>query len=130
LSTNAEYVRGWIEAWNRGELDSLIDDASPDIEWVVAREHPAATTHKGIEGAAGYLRDWIGAMPDLHIEIEEIEEVGDRVLVVMRMTGTGTGSGAVTEVRNATLNTFRDGKPVRIEEFLHPDEARRALEAS
>jgi ketosteroid isomerase-like protein len=49
------------------------------------------------------------------------------VLLVMRMAGRGAGSGAGTEVRVATISTFRDGKPVRTEEFLDPDDARRAL---
>ena len=129
MSANVEYVRGWIEAWNRGEVEALIEDARPDIEWVVAREHPDSATHRGRQEVADYLRDWLSMMPDLRIEIEDLEELGDRVLLVMRMTGTGAGSGAVTEVRIAVMTTFRDGKPVRNEEFLDPEEARRALTA-
>jgi uncharacterized protein len=129
LGAKAEYIRGFVEAWNAGDLDALIENASPDIEWVVAREHPAATTHHGIDAVAAYLRDWFEMMPDLRIEIEELEEDGDRVLVVMRMTGRGTGSGAVTEVRVAAVSTFRDGKPVRTEEFLDTEEARQVLAA-
>jgi ketosteroid isomerase-like protein len=127
LSANTEYIRGFVEAWNQGELEALIADANPEIEWVVAREHPAATTHRGVEAVAAYLRDWTETMPDLRMAIEELEEVGDRVLMVMRMSGTGTGSGAATEVEVATVTTFRDGKPVRTEEFLNPEEARAAL---
>jgi ketosteroid isomerase-like protein len=66
-------------------------------------------------------------MPGIQVEIEELEESGDRVLVVMRMSGTGAGSGATTEVRVANLVTFRDGRPRRVQEFLDPDEARREL---
>jgi ketosteroid isomerase-like protein len=130
LSANTEFVRGWVEAWNRGDLEALIADAGPDLEWVVARQHPAATTHRGPQEVAGYLADWLSTMPGLKIEIQELEEVGDRVLLVMRMTGTGAGSGAATEVHNAVVTTFRDGKPVRTEEFLDPDEARRMLAAT
>jgi ketosteroid isomerase-like protein len=129
VGANAEYVRGWVETWNRGEVDSLFDDADPDHEWVVAREHPDAATHRGPQEVAGYLAEWRRLMPDLQVQIEELEEVGDRVLLVMRMTGTGAGSGATTEVQIATINTFRDGRPVRTEEFLDPDDARRAFAA-
>jgi ketosteroid isomerase-like protein len=130
LGEKAEYIRGFVEAWNAGELDALIENANPEIEWVVAREHPAATTHHGIEAVAAYLRDWFETVPDLRIEIEELEEAGDRVLVLMRMTGRGSGSGALTEVRIAAVSTFHDGKPVRTEEYLDLDEARQALAAA
>jgi hypothetical protein len=51
------------------------------------------------------------------------------VLLVMRMSGSGAGSGAGTEVRVATISTLRDGTPMRTEEFLNADDARRALAA-
>jgi ketosteroid isomerase-like protein len=127
LADNADYVRDWVEAWNQGDIDALMTDADPDVEWVVAREHPAATTHRGRDAAGEYLRDWLRMMPGIQVEIEELEQSGDRVLVVMRMSGTGAGSGATTEVRVANLVTFRDGRPRRVEEFLDPDEARREL---
>jgi ketosteroid isomerase-like protein len=128
LGANAEYTRAWVESWNRGDIDALMADAGPDFEWVVAREHPDATTHRGTEAVAGYLAEWMRMM-DLRVEIVELEERGDRVLSILKMTGTGAGSGAATEVRTAVLSTFRDGKPVRSQEFLDPEEARRALTA-
>ena len=84
MSLNTDYVREWVAAWNRGEVDVLIEGADPDHEWVVAREHPGSTTHRGRDAVAGYLRDWIDTIPDLRIEIAEIEEDGDRVLVSCR----------------------------------------------
>ena len=128
MSQNADYVRNFVEAWNRGDLERFLNHADPDFEWVAAREHPGALTNRGIEGAADYMRDWLETMPDLKVEVEELVEAGDRVLAVLRMAGTGAGSGAVTEVRMATLSTFRNGRPVRTEEFLDPEEARRVLE--
>jgi ketosteroid isomerase-like protein len=65
VGANGEYVRRWVEAWNRGEINALIASASPDIEWVVTRQHPDATTHRGVEAVEAYLRDWISTMPDL-----------------------------------------------------------------
>ena len=64
----------------------------------------------------------------MRVEIEAIEERGDRVLSVQRLRGAGAASGAGTEVVLATISTFRDGRSVPTEEFLDPDEARRVLE--
>jgi ketosteroid isomerase-like protein len=127
VGPNADYAQGFVEAWNRRDLQSYLDDVSPEFEWVVAREHPDAKTHRGAEAVAEYLGDWMATMPDLLVEIDEVREDGDRVLLVMRMTGRGAGSGAGAEVRVATVSTFRDGKPIRTEEYLDPDEATRAL---
>ena len=127
MGANAEFVRRWVDAWNRGDDGMLLEGVGPEFEWVVAREHPDATTHRGPDAAAAYLADWRRMLPDLEVQIEELLEAGERVLLVMRMTGTGAGSGAVTEVRVATISAFREGRPVRTEEFLDPEAARRAF---
>jgi ketosteroid isomerase-like protein len=95
---------------------------------VVAREHPAATTHRGAEAIRGYLADWRTMMPGLRIEVDELLERGDYILVVGRIEGAGAGSGAAAEVPIATLSTFRDGATSRVEEFLDPAEARAEFE--
>jgi ketosteroid isomerase-like protein len=127
LSAKAEYIRAWVEGWNRGDLDALIAEASPDIEWVVTREHPDATTHVGVDAVSAYLRDWLSTMPGLQVEIAELQERGDRVLVILRLTGTGAGSGAATEVQTAMISTFRGGRPFRTEEYLDVEEGRRVF---
>jgi ketosteroid isomerase-like protein len=129
VGSNAEYARGFVEAWNSRELQPYLDDVGPDFEWVVAREHPDAQTHRGGDAVAGYLGDWISLLPDMRVEIEELVEREDKVLMVLRMSGSGAGSGAGTEVRVATVGTFNNGRPVRTEEFLDTEEARRALGA-
>jgi ketosteroid isomerase-like protein len=129
VGANAEHVRRWTEALNRRDMEALAEGADPDYEWVVAREHPDATTHRGVEATLEYLGDWLRTMPDFHVEIEEISEHEDKVLTVIRLTGSGAGSGAGTEVRTAMIVTFRDGTPVRTEEYLDPEEARGLIAA-
>ena len=128
MGVNAEMARAWIEAFNRGDTDALLLGASAETEWVVAPEHPAATTHRGIGEIAGYLNDWRATLPGLTYEVDEILERGDLVLLVGRLRGTGAGSGAATEVPVATLTTFRDGRALRVEEYLDPDEAKAELQ--
>jgi ketosteroid isomerase-like protein len=127
VSANEEFVRQWADALNRGDFDALAEGAGPEFEWVVAREHPDATTHRGPEAVMAYLAEWRRMMPDFRVEIVELEDRGDRILCVIEITGTGAGSGATTNVRTATISTFRDGVPLRTEEYLDPEEARAAL---
>ena len=49
----------------------------PEIEWEVAPEHPAATTHRGIAAVREYHEDWRNTLRDLHVELRSVVESGD-----------------------------------------------------
>jgi ketosteroid isomerase-like protein len=95
---------------------------------VVAREHPAAATHRGPTKVRGYLEDWLATMPDLRYEVEEIVESENLVLAIGRVGGAGAGSGVSADVPIATLTRFEEGRAVMVEEFLDTAEARAELE--
>ena len=86
-SGREEEVRRFAEADNRGDLDALAEWADPGLEWVTAREHPSAASHRGIEAIRAYHEDWLRLFPGLRIELESVEERGDRVLAVARSGG-------------------------------------------
>jgi ketosteroid isomerase-like protein len=118
-----------IEAYNAGNIEGLLTMADPDIEWEVAPEHPAATTHRGFDAVREYHEDWRNTLRDLTIDLRSVAESGDIVVAVCRLHGKGEESGADVEVEIAFLTTFREGKAIRVEEFLNPDEALRVLES-
>ena len=122
-------IRRSIDAYNEGDLHGLVAIAHPDIEWEVAPEHPAATTHRGIDAVRAYHEDWRNTLHGLRIDLRSVAARGDRVLAVCGLRGEGAESGADVEVEIAVLTTFRDGRAIRVEEFLDPDEAMRALES-
>jgi ketosteroid isomerase-like protein len=128
VGPNAAAVIRAIDAYNAGDLDGLLTMADPDIEWEVAPEHPAATTHRGFDAVREYHEDWRNTLQGLRIELRSVAESGDDVVTVCRLRGEGAESGADVEVEIAFLTTFLDGKAIRVEEFLDPDEALRALE--
>ena len=125
---NADTMRRSIDAYNAGNVDGLLEMAHPDIEWEVAPEHPASTTHRGLEEVRAYHEDWRNTLDDMRLDVLSITEDGDSVVAVCRIHGKGSESGADVEVEIAFLATYRDGKAIRVEEFLDPEEALRALE--
>jgi ketosteroid isomerase-like protein len=96
----------------------------------VALEHPAATTHRGFDAVREYHEDWRNTLRDLTIDLRSVAESGDSVVTVCRLRGMGGESGAAVEVEIAFLTTCRDSKAVRVEEFLDPQEAMRALDSA
>ena len=123
---NVEVVRRSNALLNIGDVDSAIDLLSPAVEWVVAREHPEARTLVGREAVAAYQRDWQKTFPNMHLKIERVFDVGDKVVAIGIVGGTGSESGASLAVPLAILMTLRDGLITRCEEYLNPDEALKA----
>jgi ketosteroid isomerase-like protein len=126
---NSGAVRRAMDAYNAGDIRAFTAIAHPDVEWEVAPEHPAATTHRGLEAIGEYHQDWRNTLDDLRLDVQSMAESGDDVVAVCRIHGKGAESGADVEVEIAFLTTFRDGQAIRVEEFLDPDEALRALES-
>jgi ketosteroid isomerase-like protein len=60
------------------------------------------------------------------MEPEELEAVGDRVVVVVRYSARGRESGVEVQGRESALWTLRKGKVVRYQWFHDPGDAREA----
>src|SRR3954452_6564664 len=120
---NIELIQRQIEAFNRGDWEGSVEGIDPGIEWVVAREHPASRTVRGLDELREYRADWNQMLDRLTLEVEEIVDGDDLIVSVGRIKGTGSDSGAETEVPIAFVSRFRDGRVVRVEEYLDPDVA-------
>jgi uncharacterized protein len=115
---NVEIVRRACEPTLRGELDAALRLAHPDVECVVAREHPDSRTLTGREAPLAFRHDWQEALPDVRFELERTLDAGDRVVGIGTVRGTGDHSGADVRVPLAFVYTLRDGLISRIEEYL------------
>ena len=74
------------------------------------------------------MRDLNEAFGEIHIEISEIRDLGDRLVAIGRTRTRGKASGAETETPWAFLAELRQGKGFRIQTYLDPDEALAAAE--
>jgi ketosteroid isomerase-like protein len=124
---NMEAVLRGYEAFNRGDLEAASAGFDPEIEWVPLDHLPEAAPVRGPEGVRRWWTMWREHMDDFRIEIEEVIDVGDSVIVMTVMHGTGRESGAaVPTPLFAHVWTRRAGRSVRMEMF--PSKAA-ALEA-
>jgi uncharacterized protein len=110
---NLERARAGYEAFNRGDIESLLDLCAPDIEWRdFATIDSGSVTGK--DAVRAYFETVKEAWEQIRLEPEEITDIGGgRVLVVSRLTGRGKGSGIEVGTQGADLLTFEGGLLVR-----------------
>jgi ketosteroid isomerase-like protein len=116
-------VRRSLEAWNRGDLDALLDDVHPESEYMVAEESPNHQVLRGREAIAAYMRDWRQTITGMHYEILEQRDAGDSVVTIGRMTGRAGDDGPEVTVELAFVSRFDGADVVRTEEYLDADRA-------
>jgi ketosteroid isomerase-like protein len=126
--SNADVVRELLGAYDRGDMDAVFAKLDPEVEFVEAADYPGASTYHGPEGVQRALDGWREAWGEIRLELDELVELGDRVLTVGRQHVRAEFSGVGFQAPLATLWTLREGRVARAEHFLDPDEARAAAE--
>jgi ketosteroid isomerase-like protein len=122
---NVEMVRTMSDAWRRGDWDSISAYLDPDV---LVRTDPRWPEQRiyGREAVVAWYRGTHGSMgPD--ICIEEIIDLGDRVLARLCWTVRGEHSDAQGEMRYSELNTYREGRLILSEFFLEHEQALEAV---
>jgi ketosteroid isomerase-like protein len=121
---NVEVVRRTIDAYNRGDLEGMLDHLAPEFEM-----HPSGRfmdtqgVYRGREGFIDFWNTFQAAWESITVSIERIEDLGDRVLALGTFHGRGRESGVAASVEVAWLGTIRDGLVVRLRTFAKWDEA-------
>ena len=123
---HVDLIHRQIKGLNRGDWEASIEGMSPDVEWWVAREHPAARTIHGLEELRSYREDWAQSLGELTYELEEALDNDDVVVVIGKVRGIVAGSRTEVEVPLALVVEFRGEDVVKVEKYLDPQEARRA----
>jgi ketosteroid isomerase-like protein len=123
---NVEIVRRTYEAFDRGDLEAILDDVHPDV---VSWAHPRGGEgrYEGREGVLRFIADWIESFEEFSLVAEEFRDAGDKVLVRTLQRGRGRGSGVPVEEHFWLVHHLRDGKIDRID--LYGDETQ-ALETA
>jgi ketosteroid isomerase-like protein len=129
-----EIVRLAIKVFNR-EWQSLGEGATfwaeyvdPDVVW--EENEPAFTglerVYRGHEGLVRWFREVLEPWDLYSVEELDLIEVGDSVVLQIRLQGRGGVSGAEVDMTVCNVFTFRDEKIVRRQLFYERDDALRA----
>ena len=111
-----EIVRRFLDVV---DVDEALTYADPAIVWNTIEELPT----QGHDEVRASLAHWKAEWDDYKVMPEEFVDMGDRVVVTVRLRGRGRGSGVEIDARFYDVYTVRDGKIVRMDQFTERSQA-------
>ena len=116
---DVELVESAFAAWNRGDIEAFAGHVSEDVAWleVSGRPEGAPVERLGRERLRQSLESLFDAWESYHLEVERLEDLGDRVLALVREVGRGRASGVEVDGRWGYLITVEGGLIARIEAY-------------
>jgi ketosteroid isomerase-like protein len=117
-----ELVRETYAAWQRGDIEWIVDHSDPAIEIIQPPELPDSKTYRGHAGVVEAFDDWPKQWDEFRVELVEVIDVShDQVIWVTRHHLSARGIDIDQEV--AYMHTWRDGLGIRVEIYLTRAEA-------
>ena len=123
---NVEAFKRGLEAGNRGDVEALLEVLDPEVEWhsaLHALMEGETTVFRGHDGVRELLRDQYEVFDEIHIELSEIRDLGDRLVALGRTHAHGGASGADVQTPIGLVTEFKDGRAISIRGYLDHEEA-------
>ena len=123
---NVEAFRRGMEAYNRRDIDAFLETFDPMAEihpLTLAMFGQEATVYRGHEGIRQFVRDVDEVLPQIQVEILEIRDLGERIVASGRVHGRGRASGVEVESPIGWVIEFKEGRVIRMRDYLDPKEA-------
>ena len=108
---NVDALRRNYAAFNRGDLDATMELFAPSAELSVI----LGESYRGREAIRRFFENLREVVEDYRIEPEEFIDIGDEILVPLRVSGRFRYTGLSDEIPGemAHVLTFREGRIVR-----------------
>jgi steroid delta-isomerase-like uncharacterized protein len=114
VSGNIELVtRFWERLFNQRDLSAVASVVTDDLSW----RGSLGTRSEGLDGFLDYAHTAQEAIPDLHVDLDELVAAGDHVFARLTLTGShgGTLLGVAATRRQfsydaAAVHRCRDGR--------------------
>ena len=119
---NVEIVRRFLSV----DVEAALAYADPGIVWNPIEELPT----QGHDAVRASLAHWKAEWDDYRVMPEEFVDLGDSVVVTVRLRGRGRGSGVEIDALFYDVYTLRDAKIVRMDQFTERSEALEAVRSA
>lgn len=131
MSKNSELILAGYEAWDRDDLDAYLETLHLKVKLHTSGVWPDFDpVYSGHDGIAEFWRRMHEPWEAFRIDIEQIDEEGDRFTTAVRFRAKGVDSGLEVDMRFAHGLLVRDGLLAEIFSRRTVEDAREALGAS
>ena len=120
---NVEAARRLYNARNRGDVEAVVTECHPQVEW-----HPHLSSLGGqqVRGHAGvrqYLRSLAEEWATFRHELDEFFDAGDSVVAFLHTRAVGRTSGVEVDMPVAHLLTFESGRCIKSVSYIDRSQA-------
>ena len=127
---NVELVHRANDAFNSGDLDAFLAFADPEVEFITrVAELEGGGPGRGHDGIRGWWKNVFAVFSDFHVDIEDVQELGDVTITRQRSHGHGRNSDAPMERKDWVVAEWRDGKTIWLRVCGSEAEAREAADS-
>ena len=121
---NVEIVRKNLEAFQRGQFDSVTELWDSDGEWMPAMAGMVENKiYRGHAGLRRYFDELFESFSKVRPHDTEFRDLGNRVLALYRLSVRGRDSGVAIDQQGGTVYELRGGKIVHGRSYLSHAEA-------
>src|SRR5690242_14712069 len=129
--TNLDKIKAVYDAFAKGDIPTVLEVLSADIEWTEAEGFPYGGTYRGpravLEGVFMRLgSEWNGFAAVPHDFIDG----GDAVVALGKYSGTYKATNKSFQAEFAHVWKFREGKAVRFVQYVDTVLVQRAVSAA
>lgn len=118
--SNLDLVRRVVAAFNRRDLEAILDATDPGIELDTRGvAGVSGGVYRGHAGLRVWHRDVDEAWEEVEIELDSYRETGNRIFACYELRGRGRQSGIEVAMRPGMVAELRDGRVVRM--TTYPD---------
>jgi ketosteroid isomerase-like protein len=122
---NVEVLHRGLDAWNRGDIDGMVETWDPEMVFRTDPRWPDAQVLYGAEEVRKLFESYREAL-QVDTEIEELIEAGDRLITRFRDHVHGSHSGFEDSWTYTQVVTYRNGKSILAEVFIDHGQALKA----
>jgi ketosteroid isomerase-like protein len=123
-------AREMIDAWNHGNVDRMIEFWHENGVWEDLPDVPDRSVVEGRAAIEDRLREVMELLGEMQMSIEEIEMVGDEVLIDVKFHVSGSASGIGLDSRMYHVVHFEDSLVRRYRVFSEREQAIEAARLS
>lgn len=117
------FIHRAFDAFNARDVDGILRGLDPDVRWGPPVGGPGGTRYRGHEGVRRWLADLADSWSDARMDVEEIQVLAPRGLILCRLTATGSTSGERIDEQVLHVIEMRDGLVAEYEGHFAPSRA-------